>query len=59
MEPEVLMSEQDQKEVLKEALREWLDDKFTVLGKWTARALAAAVFAAIVYFLLWANGLSK
>lgn len=41
------------KEVVKEALKEWLDDKFLSFGKWSAAAVAASFLAAVVYFIFW------
>lgn len=41
------------KEVVKEALKEWLDDKFLAFGKWSAAAIAAAALAAVVYFIFY------
>ena len=50
------MSEDDTKRVYKEALKEWLDEKFVEFGKWSFRAFAAAVFVALVYFILYMHG---
>lgn len=47
---------EERKQIVKEALQEWLDKKFETFGKWSARALAAAILVALTYFLLWANG---
>lgn len=44
------------KQAAKEAIKEFLDDKFVVFGKWSMGALAALFLAAIVYFILAANG---
>jgi hypothetical protein len=48
------------KVAVKEALKEWLDEKWTVatstFGKWALGAIAAAVLAAFLYLVLWANG---
>lgn len=41
------------KETVKEALKEWLDEKFLSFGKWTAASLAAMALAAIIYFIFW------
>lgn len=38
-----------QKEELKAAIQEWLDDKFKELGKWTFNGLVAAAFALFAY----------
>lgn len=44
------------KEALKEGIREWLDEQFAELGKWTMRGIAAAALAAFVYLWLVSNG---
>lgn len=43
----------EQRQIVKEALKEWLDDKFLMFGKWSAASLAAAGLVAIVYFICW------
>lgn len=52
----VLITQDDVKIVLKDALKEWLDEKFTAFGKWTFRGLASAAVFALVYFILTMNG---
>lgn len=47
------------KRVFKDALKEWLDEKFSQFGKWSMGAFAAMALAALAYFILWANGWSK
>lgn len=41
----------EQKEIVKEAIREWLDEKYTDFGKWTLHGLMAACLGALAYFL--------
>lgn len=48
-----------QKELVKEALKEWLDDKFLAFGKWSAAAIGAAAFTALMYFIFWFDGWKK
>ena len=50
---------EESKQVVKEALKEWLDGKFADLGKWSMGALAAATLAALAYFILASNGWHK
>lgn len=52
------MTSEEMKRATKEAIKEWLDDKFAAFGKWTATAIAAAGLAALLYFILKANGWS-
>lgn len=47
------------KAALKEALREWLDEKFAAFGKWSLGGIAAASLGALVYFILSAQGWHK
>lgn len=44
---------EERKEIVKEALKEWLDDKFLEFGKWSAAAIAVSFLAAVVYFIFW------
>lgn len=44
------------KEAVKEALKEWLDDQFARVGKWTVNGILAAALAALVYFILIHQG---
>lgn len=47
------------KEVVKEALEEWLDKKFAQFGKWTLGGLCALAFAGLVYLALAGQGWHK
>lgn len=55
-ENKIIISHTEVKVALKEALKEWLDEKFTVFGKWSFRGLASASLFALVYFVLTMNG---
>lgn len=50
------MDKNEFKKILKEAMKEWLNDAFATFGRWSASAFAAAVFIALVYFVLKING---
>lgn len=50
---------QETKEALKDALKEWLDEKFSELGKWSARTILVMALGALTYFILNMNGWSK
>ena len=49
----------DTKEALKEALKEWLDEKFAEIGRWSFMTITALVLGALVLFILKMNGWSK
>lgn len=53
------MSDEDTKEALKEALKEWLDDKILLFGKWSLTTVASAAVFALAYFILTMNGFHK
>jgi hypothetical protein len=53
------VSEVETKEALKEALKEWLDDKLVAIGKWTLGAFAASALSAIVYAIITLYGYHK
>lgn len=44
------------KEAFKEALKEWLDEKFTDFGKWSLGGIAALILSLIVYMILVTHG---
>lgn len=48
-----------QKQVLKEAIREWMDEQFAIVGRWTFYGLLAAAFAGCVYLALKGQGWNK
>jgi hypothetical protein len=48
--------EREMKIALRSALKEWLDEQFILVGRWSARGFTAAGLAAIVYFILWKTG---
>jgi len=54
------MTPEEQKELhkaaIKEAISEWLDKQFIVLGKWTLKGLSAMGLAALVYMWAAAHG---
>ena len=53
------MSDQETKDALKEALKEWLDEKFATFGKWSAASIAAAGLGVLAWLILTMNGWHK
>lgn len=41
---------------MKDAIKEWLDERFAEFGRWTMNAILAALFAALIYFIAYQNG---
>jgi len=48
-----------QKRAIKEAINEWLNEKFAEFGRWTFYGLAAAAFAGAIYLALRGQGWSR
>lgn len=44
------------KAMLKEALKEWLDEKYADAGRWTVNGLIIAAIGVLGYLLLWKSG---
>ncbi len=44
------------KDAMKEAFKEYLEEKTSQFGKWSLRTIFAAVMVALVYFMLAING---
>lgn len=53
------MSEQDIKAALKEAIKEWMDQKVYQFGKWSLVTVACSGVFALAYFILSVNGFHK
>jgi hypothetical protein len=47
------------KEAMREAAKEWLDERYREVGKWSVRGIAAAAFAALAYFIATHGGFVK
>lgn len=47
---------EEKKEIIKEAITEWLDKKFAEFGKWTIRGLIALGLAGVIYILGQTSG---
>lgn len=53
------MTPNEQKDAVKQAIREWLDDAFAEFGRWTLKGLLAAAFCGCVYLALKGQGWNK
>lgn len=48
---------EEEKRMIKEAIKEWLDEKFAILGRWSALGICSLVLAGILLFIIWTNRL--
>lgn len=46
-----------QKQAIKEAFKEWMDDQFALFGKWAFKGLLISAFSGLVYIALKGKGL--
>jgi hypothetical protein len=53
------LTDEEQKKIIKEALKEWLDAQFAAFGKWTFMGLLSLLFVAVSYAWLWEHGWHK
>lgn len=44
------------KDAMKEAMKEWLDEKFAAFGRWSFYGFMAALFTAFTYFIMASTG---
>lgn len=51
-------SDADRKRIVKEAISEWLDAKFSAFGKWSFYGICAAALALLAYLLMIKAGWS-
>ena len=45
-----------QKQAIKEAIQEWLDKQYAVVGRWTTRGLLSMAVVALFYIYATAHG---
>lgn len=50
------LTKDEQKEVVKQAIQEWLDGQFAKFGRYSLVAVVSALMAAIFYLYLAAHG---
>lgn len=52
----IVMDKDEQKRLMKEAMTEWLDQKFSEFGRLSFTSLAAAGLVALIYLIFWSQG---
>lgn len=53
VDPKVILTEDDVKNALKDAIKEWLDEKYAQFGKWTLRALLASLLSSVITIIFY------
>jgi hypothetical protein len=46
------ISKEEQKQLIKEAIQEWLTAQFAAFGWWSAKGIATIAFGVLIYFWL-------
>ena len=48
--------EDNMKKIMKSAIKEWMDDRYTAFGKWTLRAIGVASLGVLAWLIIEMNG---
>lgn len=54
-----MQDQEDEKRIVKEAIKEWLDEQVLTFGKWSLRVIFGVILGALTYFVLAMNGWHK
>lgn len=44
------------KQALKEAMKEWMDEKYAEIGRWSVGAIGVLAIGALAYFIMVSQG---
>ena len=53
------LTPEEKKDLIKEGIKEWLDEVFATFGKWALTSLFAAAFAGLAYLAVIGLGIHK
>lgn len=53
------LTKEEAKAAVKEALHEWLEEKYAQFGRWSLHGILAIALAVLAYFFLSTNGWHK
>lgn len=56
---EVILAATRDKQIIKDAINEWMDNKFSEFGKWSFYGFMAMCVGALGYLILYSNGWHK
>lgn len=46
----------DQKELIKQAIKEWMDEKYAEIGRWTVRVVLTSALSALLFWYIQTKG---
>lgn len=50
------MSDNEQKDIIKQAIKEWMDERYAEIGHWTIRILVTTALAGLFWAYVQARG---
>lgn len=50
------MSDNEQKEILKEAIKEWMNERYAEIGRWTVRVILTTALTGLLWAYIQARG---
>lgn len=50
------LNTQDQKDLIKQAIKEWMDEKYAEVGRWTVKVIITAALSALLFFYIKTQG---
>lgn len=51
------MTDQDQRNLIKQAIKEWMDERYADVGRWTMRSLVVAAVTMFLFkYIEWRGG---
>lgn len=53
------IGDDEMKRIVKEAIREWMDERFTMAGKWSVYGIVVAALGYLAMAILTSNGWHK
>lgn len=51
------LTREERKQIVKDAIKEWLDEQFTKFGKWSFYSIVSMLTSGLVYLILKAKGI--
>jgi hypothetical protein len=46
----------DQKELIKQAIKEWMDEKYAEIGRWTVRVIITTALSMLLFWYIKTQG---
>lgn len=50
------LNSNDQKELIKQAIKEWMDEKYAEIGRWTVRVVLTSALSGLLFWYIQTKG---